>query len=256
MKFAAIRLTETQGVATLALARPAQGNAINVRMIEELLTALHWIEDEAASRAVVLRGAGRMFCAGIDLADFPLDTRPDVYGFSKWEKVVRALERLPRITVAAIDGECVGGGLHLALACDVRVATKRAGFRLNEVGLGFVPGMATFRLAKFIGLGRAKRLALTGRAVEAAEAERIGLVDHLCAPAALDAAISRAVEEFGEFHADAHELTRRLLDESFAMSYEDFLGGFLAAQDRAIQSAPFRDAVRRAHRGGKAKGKR
>ena len=256
MDYETIRLGESGGIATVILSRPDHGNATSVRMIEELVRAFHAVADAPQTRALVLRGSGDVFSTGIDLSDFPEDRRPDVYGFSKWEKAVRALERLPRITVAAIDGECAGGGLHLALACDVRAATDRSVFRLNEVAMGFVPGMATFRLAKFIGLGRAKRMALTGRAVTTEEAERIGLIDHRCANGALDGAIADAVAEFGEFHSDALELSRRLLDEGFADSYEDFLGGFLAAQDRAIQGPTFRERVRRAHASGDPQGKK
>jgi enoyl-CoA hydratase/carnithine racemase len=254
--FETIRLEESGGVATVTLSRPGLGNATNVRMIEELVRAIRVVEDAPGARVLVLRGAGGVFCTGIDLTDFPTEPRPDVHGFSKWEKAVRALERVPRITVAAIDGECAGGGLHLALACDVRAATDRSVFRLNEVGMGFIPGMATFRLAKFIGTGRARRMALTGRAVSAEEAERIGLIDHRCADGALDDAVARAVGEFGEFHPDALELTRRLLDEGFAATYEDFVGGFLAAQDRAIQTPAFRERVRRAHASGDPQGKK
>jgi enoyl-CoA hydratase/carnithine racemase len=111
--------------------------------------------------------------------------------------------------------------------------------------------MGTFRLAKYIGLGRARRLALTGRRVDAAEAERIGVVDHVVADGALDAGIATAIAEFGEVNPVAVDLMRRLFDESFENAYEDFIGFFLAAQHRAIQTDTFREAVRRAHAAGK-----
>ncbi|MCZ7582445.1 MAG: enoyl-CoA hydratase/isomerase family protein [Deltaproteobacteria bacterium] len=128
---------------------------------------------------------------------------------------------------------------HLALVCDARVATSRSFFHLHEVPDGFLPGMATFRLAKFIGLGRARRMALSGRRVDAAEAERIGLVDRICADDALDQTVREALDEFRAMPPDAVELAKRLLNESFAASYEDFVGGFLAAQHRAVQTDTF-----------------
>jgi enoyl-CoA hydratase/carnithine racemase len=254
MGFETIRLEEKDGLARITLYRPDRGNAINVRMVDEIQEALNRLEDASAARAVVLAAAGDRFCSGIDLVDFPVDSPPDVHGFSRWEKACRRLERLPKATVAAIDGECAGGGLQLALACDVRVATRRSFFHLHEVRLGFLPGMGTFRLAKFIGLGRARRLALTGRRMDATEAHAAGLVDCLCADHGLEEAVKGAIAEFEPLHAEAVCLIRRLIDESFELSYEDFIGNFLAAQHRAVQSEAFRQRVRAAHERGTPQG--
>lgn len=247
MAYETIRLESAGRVATIVLERPKQRNAISVAMVEELEQALDQVEDCPDWDVLVLRGAGDMFSGGIDLRDFPADEKPDVRGFARWERVLRILERLPKITLAAVDGECAGGGLQLLLACDVRVATDRSFFHLHEARMGFLPGMATFRLAKFIGLGRARRMALTGRRVDADEAQRIGLIDHRCDAGDLDSAVLEAIDEFGPFRPEAIELIRRLLDESFEFSYEDFIGNFLAAQHRAAQTEAFRAEVARAH---------
>jgi enoyl-CoA hydratase len=247
MDLTTIQFERANGVATITLDRPAQGNAINAELVADLKTVCEYIEDEVDEKVVVIRGAGGQFCAGIDLTDFPVDEKPNVYGFGKWESACRTIERLPKVTVAAVDGECAGGGFQLALTCDVRVATERAVFHLHEVRDGFLPGMGTFRLSKFIGLGRARRLALTGRRLRAEEAQRIGLVDHLCPDSGLDIAVADAIEEFGEINPVAIELCRRLFDESFEMPYEEFIGSFLAAQHRAVQTEPFLRRVRKAH---------
>lgn len=247
MSYETIRHESADGVSTITLDRPEYGNAISPQMVAELEEVFEFLEDESDARVVVIRGSGDVFSRGVDLRDFPLDERPNVHGFNKWERASRTLERLPKVTVAAIDGEAAGGGFQLALACDVRVATRRTVFHLHEIHDGFLPGMGTFRLAKFIGLGRARRLAMTGRRVDAVEAERIGVVDHLVDDGALDAGVAAAIAEFGEVNPVAVDLMRRLFDESFENAYEDFIGFFLAAQDRAIQTETFRDAVRRAH---------
>jgi enoyl-CoA hydratase/carnithine racemase len=252
MDLETIQLDRTDGVATITLNRPDKGNAINVTMVRELEQLCYRLEDQAEDsdnidRVVVIRGHGDIFCSGIDLLDFPPDQKPDVRGFSRWERACRTIERLPMVTVAAIDGECSGGGLQLALTCDARVATERAFFYLHEVRDGFLPGMGTFRLAKFIGLGRARYLGMTGTRVDATEALRLGIVDHVCEPQALDTAVAETIKEFGPIHRDAIELVRRLFDESFEIPYEDFLGCFLAAQHRAIQTDAFKDLIRRAH---------
>jgi len=245
-----IKVTSAEGVTTLTLDRPERQNAINVLMVRELEQACYLLEDESKDQAVVLRGAGEQFSVGIDLHDFPPDQKPDVRGFSRWERACRTLERLPMALVAAVDGQCVGGGLQLALTCDIRVATDRARFCLPEVKQGFLPGMGTFRLAKYIGLGRARRMALSGREIGAAEALDIGLIDRVCAPGGLDQAVSETLEELRPINPVAVHLTRRLFDESFEIAYEDFIGCFLAAQDRAIKTDPFGATVRRAHDAG------
>jgi enoyl-CoA hydratase len=138
-----------------------------------------------------------------------------------------------------VQGECTGGGFQLVLLCDARIAEQRAAFSLNEVKLGFLPGMATFRLAKYVGLGRAKNIMLTGRRVRAREALEWGLLDRVCDQASFDETLSETIDNLLPFHPVALEMARRLLDESFATSYEDFLGHFLAAQHRAINSETF-----------------
>jgi enoyl-CoA hydratase len=247
MNFQTIRLEESNGVVRVTLNRPDARNAISIAMVTDLLKAGEYLEDECRARALVIRGAGDHFSMGIDLRDFPRDGKPNVEGFGRWEQVCRAIERLPMATVAAIDGDCAGGGLMLALACDVRVAAERAVFRLYEAPSGFIPGLGTFRLTKFIGLGRARRMALTGRKVDAAEAQRIGLVDLLCPAGDLERGVEEALAEFKDVQPEAHGLTRRLLDESYANSHEDFLGFFLAAQHRAVQTEAFRERVKKAH---------
>jgi len=245
--FETIQLTRGERRAGLTLARPEEQNAISTLMVRELEQAAHALEDDPGEPVLVLRGAGEAFCRGIDLRDFPPDQKPDVRGFSRWERACRTLERLPMATVAAVHGVCVGGGLQLALACDLRVVTEDATFQLPEVRHGFLPGMGTFRLAKFIGLGRARHMALSGRVVSAEEAVRIGLVDRVCPAGALDRGVEEAIAELGEVHTDAVALCRRLFDESFEIPYEDFLGCFLAAQHRAIQGDAFKARVRRVH---------
>ncbi len=243
-----IRLTEHEGMTTITLSRPDCGNAINVAMVTELRHAVQQIEDAGQARLVVIRGAGETFSVGIDLRDFPADGKPNVEGFGKWETVCRTLELLPCPTIAAIDGVCAGGGLMLALACDARVATARSVFSLPEVTFGYLPGLATYRLAKQIGLGRARHFALSGREIDATEADRIGLVGRVCAPGDLESALAKTVAEFQHADPQALALARRLLDESFAHDHEEFLGFFLAAQHKAIQGETFRERVRQAHR--------
>jgi enoyl-CoA hydratase len=254
MELTTLEFTVRDNVATIWLNRPEQRNAINVKMVTQLSKLLAHIEDNTDVEVVYLAGRGEDFCCGIDLSDFAPDDTPDIHGFNRWEKVCRALERLPALTIAVLHGDVAGGGLQLALACDIRVGAADATLHFHDVRMGFIPGMGTFRLAKFVGLGRARRMALTGRKVEGIEAERIGLVDHVAPLASLWDKAAEALAEFGPLNVNTVELIRRLMDESFEFGWEDFLGHFLAAQDRAIRMEEFRRFIRRAHEQGSPQG--
>ncbi|MCK6502922.1 enoyl-CoA hydratase/isomerase family protein [Myxococcota bacterium] len=236
-----LRYAEDGTVATVTLTHPR----IDMRLVRELTEVCDHLEDESPTRVVVLRGAGGVFCQGIDFADFRPDEPVDIHGFNKWEKLCARVERLQKVTIAVLEGPVVGGGVQLALVTDARIMAPGATLQLNEVHLGFLPGMATFRLAKYVGLGHARRLVLRCPVVGSDEALRLGLVDEVAAD--LETAVARTVESFGPAHVVAVTLARRLLDESYQFGFEDALGHFLAAQHRAISQAEFLATLRRAH---------
>lgn len=167
--------------AVITLCRPAQRNALGNQMVSELLTAVQHALDDDAVRSLVLTGAGdRAFCAGADLTelrhrDHLTETGP-VSGQRR--ELSALLESAPKPSIAALNGHAVGGGLELALACTFRIAVPHAKLGLPEVGLGIIPGNGgTQRLGRLVGLGRALEMVLTGVLVDAAYAERIGLVN-------------------------------------------------------------------------------
>lgn len=227
--------TETGPVATITLRRPR----IDVAQLKDLERVCDWLEDSSKATTVVLRGHS----AGIDFEAFDPAGPLDIHGFNKWEKALRRLERLEQATVGVADGDCVGGGFQLLLACDVRVAVRSARFSLPEVKLGFLPGMATWRLARYVGLGHAKRIVLTGASLDTEEALRLGLIDRVVDDADQGAAEGLALLQ--PTHAVAISLARRLLLESAETQYEDALGNFLAAQHRAISQSAFMETLRK-----------
>ncbi|MBK7757846.1 MAG: enoyl-CoA hydratase/isomerase family protein [Deltaproteobacteria bacterium] len=241
-----LRYDEKDGVATVTLSRPG-GNRINVQMVKELTAVCDHLEDASQARVVVFRGDGGVFSEGMDFGDWNPREALDIHGFNRWEKCCTRLERLPKATIALVDGPAVGGGFQIALVCDLRVGTTRATFQLPEVQLGFLPGMGTFRLAKYVGLGHAKRIALTSPVISAQEAGFMGILDAVNDD--LDAAQAEMIAALGPNHSVAIELTRRLLNESYSTSYENALGHFLAAQHRAITQTAFLDTLSRAKKG-------
>jgi enoyl-CoA hydratase/carnithine racemase len=234
-----LNVRQDGNIVTVALNRPESRNAINLRMVRDLSRLIDTVEDATDVAVLVVRGNPDVFTAGIDLRDFSVEKPPDHYGLQHWEKVCRQLEGLNKFTVAAVQGECTGGGVQLTLLCDARIADKRAVFQLNEVKLGFLPGMATYRLAKYVGVGRAKNLILTGRPIAAEEACAWGILDQVCEPAAFEETLRQTIAGLLPFHPEALEMSRRLIHESYAASYEDFLGHFLAAQHRCVNSEAF-----------------
>jgi enoyl-CoA hydratase/carnithine racemase len=184
-----VLINVSDGVAVVTLNRPGRMNAVSRALATGLFDALESLEADLAARVIVITGSGdRSFCAGADLKERA--TMPDA-------EVRRFLESLERIeemgtpVIAAINGFALGGGLELALACDIRLASRTASLGLTEVRLGIIPGGGgTQRLPRIVGLARAKEMILTGRRVSAEEAERIGLTLETCEP---DALLDRAL---------------------------------------------------------------
>jgi enoyl-CoA hydratase len=177
-------------VATLTLNRPERLNALTAEMVDELLVALADIEHRPEVRAIVLAGSGRGFCAGADVVSggrqLPIESR---YTF------FNVLEDHPKPTVAAIHGACIGGGLELALCCDLRVAAADAKLGFGEVKLGVIPaGGGTARLPRLVGPARAKELLYLGDHISGAQAEDLGIVNR-SVPAEDVLAEARAIAE-------------------------------------------------------------
>jgi enoyl-CoA hydratase len=195
-------------VAMITLNKPARLNALDVEMWDGLAAACRAV-DAADVRAAILRGAGGCFCAGLDVKAGPTmsslgaDTPPAVAAaaihahLSRLQACFTSVERLRVPVIAAIERACIGGGLELALCCDIRLAAEGTVFAIPEVHLGIVPDMGgTQRLPRTVGIGKAKELIYSARRIGAAEALAIGLVN--------------SVHPAGELHARAAELAAEI----------------------------------------------
>jgi len=182
-------LAERRGpVSLLTLNRPEKLNAMSLEMKEALIRALRTADADPAVRAIVLTGAGdKSFVAGADIAEFSGRTGIDQWRMYERGTLYDAVERLETPAIAMINGYCFGGGLELAMACDIRIASDRATLGQTEINIGIVPGGgASQRLPRLVGLGTAMKLTLTGERIDAAEAQRIGLVDEVVPHARLE----------------------------------------------------------------------
>ncbi len=184
-------LMERRGaVAWITLNRPEALNAINVEVREALPRLLREADADPQVRVIVLRGAGaRGFCAGADIKEFVRVDSPADYRQSRvHDSWIRPFDEARKPIVASIHGYCLGGGMEIALACDIRIAARDAVFGLPETGLGVITGVGgSQRLARVLGMGLALDLILTGERIDAARAQAIGLVSRLSEPAALAA---------------------------------------------------------------------
>ncbi|MBK9033956.1 MAG: enoyl-CoA hydratase/isomerase family protein [Myxococcales bacterium] len=187
-------------IATVTLNRPEARNALSRAVNAELARLAHALGDDPDVRAIVLTGAGdQAFCAGADLKERKgvpaAESRPYIDAISG---AIDAWARIPKPTLCAMNGAAYGGGLELALACDLRLLVAGAEVGLTEVRLGIMPGAGgTQRLPRLIGVAAAKELILLGRRIDAARALALGLVIAVVEPAELAAAVAGIVAELG-----------------------------------------------------------
>jgi enoyl-CoA hydratase/carnithine racemase len=184
------------GVGLITLNRPEARNALNLEMVRALRTTLDDLAVTPELRVVIVRGAGeKAFAAGADIGDLHARGSRDAFASINAE-LFQAVETFPLPTIAAIRGYALGGGLELALACDIRLASDDAKLGLPEVSLGIFPAAGgTRRLPRLVGDGLARELVFTGRILDAEEAVRIGLVNRVVLAASLqDEALKLAAE--------------------------------------------------------------
>ena len=182
-----IELDARDGIAWLRLNRPEALNALNRALTGAIEAALDEIARRDDVTVLVVSGRGRAFCAGNDIAEMDTITPADAEALAtRQATLMDRFSRLPQVTLAAIDGHALGGGLMLAVAQDLRIASDRARLGLPEVTLGFNPAYGIARLLDIVGGGHGRDLLLTGRTLHASEALRLGLVNRVVAAATLE----------------------------------------------------------------------
>jgi enoyl-CoA hydratase/carnithine racemase len=237
--------TEDHGrVRHVVLDRPEKRNAFNPQLIAELTEALRAVSADPDAHVVVLRGEGPMFSSGVDLGALEeFSGRVEMLRpfRAAWIEVCRLLEETPKATVCAIHGGCIGGALETALACDLRVAAPGTVLGLPETRIGLIPDVGgSSRLPQLVGLGRAKELIMTGRLIDAEEAERIGLVNRV---GDLESALDPLVEELLTCAPLAVGLAKRAIDASARPALSTTLELEVALQEACARSADFAEGA-------------
>jgi len=226
-------LVETRGrVGIITLNRPKALNALNSKVMEELIGAAEAFDENPRVGAIVITGSERAFAAGADIKEMQPKTFIDAYMedlYSGWERLTRV--RKPMI--AAVAGYALGGGCELAMMCDVILAADNAKFGQPEITLGVMPGMGgTQRLVRSIGKAKAMEMCLTGRMIDAQEAERCGLVSRVVPAGELIEEVLEVAGKIAEFSMPAVMMTK----EAVNRAYETTLSEGLRFERRVFHS--------------------
>jgi enoyl-CoA hydratase len=184
MEYKNIIFEKRNNICILTINRPQALNALNSMVIAELNSAVDEITNDKDINLTIITGSGKSFVAGADIAEMRNQTPAEAAKFSELgAKVFRKIELMDKPVIAAVNGFALGGGCELAMACDIRIASEKAKFGQPETGLGITPGFSgTQRLSRLVGIGKAKELIFTCSIIDAAEAEKIGLVNKVVKP--------------------------------------------------------------------------
>lgn len=242
---------ETEGaIARLTLNRPDRANAMTMEMGRELASAVEAVRAAPHVRALVLTGAGKHFCAGADMAEFGrLQSSPSAEveaAVRAFLEAIGAMHRLPIPVIARINGDAYGGGVGLALACDLRViaATARMGFTFSRVGLTGADAGVTYFLPRLVGPAQAMEILLMGTVFEGEAAARAGLVHRAVAPEELDRAADELAAQLAAGPPIGIRLTKEGVNESLARTLDVEFDFEARAQTTCMMSADHKEGVR------------
>ena len=204
----------SDSVAWITLARPDVLNALDTPLVAALADAAEAAAADPAVTLVVVRGAGRAFCSGMDRTALAAGSIGEAF-HRAWVRSLNHLEDMPKVSIGVLHGYSIGGGLQIALACDLRLATDDAVLGLGASRHGIIPDGAVLRLGRLVGLARAKELALLNEHVTPAAALAMGLVTWVCPAADVEPELERIIARLRAQAPTANAHIKRLLHESF-----------------------------------------
>lgn len=242
VEFEHITVEKDGEIARVTLDRPERLNAMHYPGVRDLDAISQLLADDRDVRLVAIQGANRAFCTGIDLKELSTGEIGMNY-HPVFERSLRRFETMDALMLCLIHGYALGGGLQLALACDIRVCTPSAELGLPAINESLIPGLATMRLARYIGMGRAKRMTLLGDNVDGEEALRIGLVDHLVDEDRMHEAFDEWIERYMDANSRGARLSKQAMVGAFDRDFQSFLDRYLELQAEAHDSHDFEEAM-------------
>ncbi|MDD5095488.1 MAG: enoyl-CoA hydratase/isomerase family protein [Dehalococcoidia bacterium] len=227
MNYETILLQKQDKVATITLNRPEKLNTMSPELMSDLTKVMGEVERDDEIRAVIVTGAGRAFCAGGDVPKLFASSRDPitVMGLAHdGARMVSAMRNLPKPLIAAVNGPAIGGGLNIALACDIIIAAENASFCSAFISLGFHPDTGgIYFLTRLVGVARACELVFTGKTINAVEAERIGLVNHVVPADKLEATARELATRLANGPSKAIGLAKASIYQSLTMDMASVL---------------------------------
>jgi methylglutaconyl-CoA hydratase len=246
MQFQTVELVSHDRVSTLTLNRPDKRNALSFQLLDELTQALDEVERSTA-QIMILTGAGKAFCAGMDLEELKTLTgkshAENVADSRKMAQIFRRLYDFPKPTIAAVNGAAIAGGTGLATMCDFTLAAPEAKFGYTEVRIGFVPAIVSSILVWQVGHKLARDLLLTGRIFDAAEAYRLGLVNELVGAEQLMNRAGELAMQLMENSPTSLRLTKKLINGFISAQLDVQIEQAIEENAGIRQTADFREGV-------------
>jgi enoyl-CoA hydratase/carnithine racemase len=222
-------------LAWLTFTRERYLNAMNNEAVVQLNRTVMALQADPDVRVVVIRGQGRAFCTGIDLKELSANDINMTY-FQLWEKALRTFEMMEKLVIVGIHGYCLGGGLQLALAADIRISTPDCQMGLPAIKESLIPGLGPWRLPKYVGWGWAKKLVLGGQNITGEEALQIGLVDHVASAVDFFTQLDGIAREYLKACSTGTRMSKLVLNRAFNTDYETILAHYLELQERTLYS--------------------
>ena len=246
MKYQTLELVYDAGIVEITLNRPDKRNALSFQLLEELLNAFEEIEQSNA-QIVILTGAGKAFCAGMDLEELGTLTGKsqdeNVKDSQRMARIFRRLYDFPKPTIAAVNGAAIAGGTGLATMCDFTLAVPEAKFGYTEVRIGFVPAIVSSILVWQVGHKIARDLLLTGRIFDAAEAYRLGLVNEVVPPEELIIRARELASQLMENSPSSLRLTKKLINGFISGQLDQQIEQAINENAGIRETADFREGV-------------
>jgi len=246
MPYNTLKLQVTGDIATITLSRPEKRNAISTEMIDELMGALAEVEAGAA-RVAILTGEGRAFCSGIDLgalrAIATQSAEENLEDARRFARLLRRIWSFPKPTIAAVNGAAIAGGCGIATVCDFTLAVPEATFGYPEVRIGFLPANVTVFLMRQVAEKHARDLLLTGRIIDAAEAQRIGLITRIASAEELISAAQTLAATLVASSPTSLLKTKHLLCDMVAPEIDRALELAIAESVQIRSTADFREGL-------------
>ncbi len=238
-----MRLEKEGKLAWLTFTRENHLNAMNNACIDQINRIAMALREDPDVRVVIIRGEGRAFSTGIDLKELAAD-RIEMDYHRHWEQALRLFETMEKLVIVGMHGYCLGGALQLALAADIRVSTAGCKIGLPAIKESLIPGLATLRLPRYIGWGRAKKMILGGQNIDGREALRIGLVDHIALEEDFFSHLDEIAGDYLAACSVGTRMSKLVTNQAFDLDYETILQYYFELQQRAQFSPDAAEAKR------------